>query len=493
MIDYKWEQIKPLSGYDRNIDLAAITPLYDTWKNAKRKLKKFSPENLKTFTDRLIRRLSIETGILEHLYDLDMGTTEALVTKGFAEEFVTRTSTDIEPYRLIDILRDHEAAVQLVIDCVAGKRELTIAVIHELHAILTKHQDTTTAIDQLGNRLNIPLRKGRFKDQPNNPKRPDGAIHEYCPPIHVESEMDNLLSWLSDYGEDDPVIVASWFHHRFTQIHPYQDGNGRVARALTTLIFLRTDLLPLVIDRDLRTKYITALEKGDAGDLTSLATLFARLERSAIMEALSVDADTEIAQERKLTPAVIKNLAAKFYRRREEKDTELRLVDKLAMGLRKRTRGLLENAIGEFSNSVSQFVEPDIHITDGGPDHQNPHWYKYDVIQSNAQKGKFINFNENHYFSKASIRVDLERLVFIVSFHHVGRDLTGIMEVTAFSQLESYEQPDDRDRVSQDFFLCSLEPFVFTYQTNLEDIKTSFAHWLDAALAIALKEFGDRL
>jgi len=252
--EYRWKPLESLSEADRSIDLAAIQPLYDSWRAAKQRLKQSSPEHLERFTTQLIRRLSVETGILERLYDLDRGTTEALVTSGFIEDLVTRSSTDIEPSRLITLLRDQEAAIQLVVDCVTHRRDVTKGVIHELHTILTRHQDTTIAVDQFGKRFEIPLAKGVFKKQPNNPSRPDGVIHEYCPPEHVDSEIERLLSLLAEYKGDDPVIVAAWAHHRFTQIHPYQDGNGRVARALTTLILLQADLLPLVIDRDLRTE-----------------------------------------------------------------------------------------------------------------------------------------------------------------------------------------------------------------------------------------------
>ena len=348
MPDYKWKLIEPLSDEDREIDLAAISPLYDTWKIAKQRLQQSSPTSLELFTQRLIRRLSIETGILERLYDVDRGTTEALVANGFAEELVSRAGTDIEPSKLIDILRDQEAAIQLVIDCVAGNRKLTRAVIHELHTVLMQHQDTTTAIDQFGKRFEIPLLKGQFKDQPNNPKRPNGTTHEYCPPVHVETEMDNLLAWLSEYGDEDPIITASWFHHRLTQIHPYQDGNGRVGRAITTLVLLRSELLPLVIDRDLRTEYIQALESADSGRLRDLAALFARLQRSAILQALSVDLGAEVTQERRLTSAVIESLAAKFNKRREAKDAELRKVNDLATRLRRRTRTTLRTILDEF-------------------------------------------------------------------------------------------------------------------------------------------------
>lgn len=493
MPDYKWEQITPLSDDEREIDLAAITPLYDTWRSAKAKLQESSPTNLKTFEDRLIRRLSVETGILERLYDLDRGTTEALVTNGFAEELVSRSSTDIEPSRLIDFLRDQEAAIQLVMDCVARSRELTIAVVHELHSILTKNQDTTVAVDQVGNRLTIPLLKGKFKAQPNNPRRPDGSVHEYCPPIHVQSEMDNLLEWLQSYEDEDPIIAASWFHHRFTQIHPYQDGNGRVARTISTLILLRANLLPLVIDRDLRDDYLKALEEADFGKLNLLASLFARLERLAVMQALSIEVDAQVAQEQRLTSAVIQSLVAKFDRRKAKKDTELRKVNELGARLRQKTRTFLEDALSRLKNTLSGSVDSDIHMQEGGPERGNAHWYRREVRESAKQADTSANFDEDHYFIKATMRVDKERLTFVTSFHHVGRELSGVMEATAFAQIKPLEDSDDHESVSQNFFHCSLDPYVFTFKTNMGDIEQSFDQWLDAALAVSLKEFGDRL
>ena len=493
MPDYIWKPLEPLSEGDKRIDLAAIRPLYESWRALKDRLQQSSPAALQDFNRRLVRRLSVETGILERLYDLDRGATEALVANGFVEDLVTRSNAGMEPSRLIDILRDQEAAIQLMIDCVAGSRDLTKGVMHELHATLTRHQESTSAIDQFGDRFDIPLLKGKFKEQPNNPKRPDGILHEYCPPVHVDVEVDNLLGWLSGYSAEDPIIVAAWLHHRFTQIHPYQDGNGRVARALTTLVLLRADLLPLVLDRDLRVEYITALESADIGDLSALASLFARLERAAILQALSVDPASEISRQETVTSAVIQSLADKFAKRRQSKVAELRKVNGVAQALRAQARNVLQAAFDELEAPVSEVAEPVIRIADGGPDHENAHWYKFEVARTAKEAAKFANFAEDHYFVKATIRVETERLVFVTSFHHIGRELSGIMEATAFSQLESFEDSDDRESVSQDFSVCSLEPFVFTYNTNVQEIANSFARWLDSALALALKEYGDRL
>ena len=97
MPDYIWKPIEPLGDVEKRMDLAAMRPLYESWLASRKRLQQSSQAQLADFNQRLIRRLSVETGILERLYDLDRGTTEALVAHGFAEELVTRSNTNIEP------------------------------------------------------------------------------------------------------------------------------------------------------------------------------------------------------------------------------------------------------------------------------------------------------------------------------------------------------------------------------------------------------------
>lgn len=304
--------------------------------------------------------------------------------------------------------------------------------------------------------------------------------------------MDRLLSWLAEYEDRDTVEVAAWFHHRFTQIHPYQDGNGRTVRALTTLILLQRGLLPLVIDRDLRVEYLEGLECADRGDLSKLVATFERLERNAISQALSVDVDADIEHQKSLTLSVIDSLADKFNRRRDEKHADLRAVNDLAVCLRDRTRHNLEEYFERLRGSISFIIESTVHIDSGGPDFDNSHWYKFDVIQTAQATGRFANFSEDHYFIKSAMRVGDDRLVFVVSFHHVGRQLSGMMEATAFARLESSRE-DGGDYAEREFITCSLEPFTFTNRTKMPSIENAFDAWLDQSTAVAFKEFGDRL
>jgi hypothetical protein len=243
----------------------------------------------------------------------------------------------------------------------------------------------------------------------------------------------------------------------------------------------------------LRTEYINALELADQSQLSTLAEIFARLERKAILQALSVDTDAEISHQKSVTSAVIASLADKFRKRGLQKEAELRSVNEAAKKLRARTHLEIEKTFADIGKALEGVEFPNVSMTDGGPDHKNAHWYRFDVVQAVREADKFANFAEDHYFVKGSIRVNLERLIFVVSFHHVGRELSGIMEAVAFSRFESYEGSDDRESVSDKFSVCSVEPFVFTHQTKVNEIAGAFNTWLDAALAVAVKEYGDRL
>jgi len=55
------------------------------------------------------------------------------------------------------------------------------------------------------------------------------------------------------------------------------------------------------------------------------------------------------------------------------------------------------------------------------------------------------------------------------------------MEVTAFGRLESFENPEERQVMEQEFFPSSLDAFVITWKTSLADVTASFQKWVDAS------------
>lgn len=89
----------------------------------------------------------------------------------------------------------------------------------------------------------------------------------------VQGEMEQFFSWFEDKGDIDPVLKAAVAHLWFLSIHPFEDGNGRIARAITDLQLARCDeikkrfySMSSQIQHD-RKQYYEILEKTQKGNL----------------------------------------------------------------------------------------------------------------------------------------------------------------------------------------------------------------------------------
>ncbi|MCX6380619.1 MAG: Fic family protein [Armatimonadetes bacterium] len=256
-----WEPIQDLKPGWEEFASTELAGLKDAWREHRERLQ--GTKALEKFNKEQARQWSIETGIIENLYHIDRGITQMLVEKGLEASYIPHGTTHKSSEEIIRLLRDHQATLEGLHTFIRQERSLSTSYIKELHQALTRHQKTCDAYDQFGNLQQVALLRGEWKKYPNNPSREDGVAHCYCPPEQVQSEMDSLIELHLRHVEEQvpPEIEAAWLHHRFTQIHPFQDGNGRVARTLASLIFLRDNWFPLTIDRDQSIPYLDALEE----------------------------------------------------------------------------------------------------------------------------------------------------------------------------------------------------------------------------------------
>jgi len=281
-----WEPIADLPQDWSALTDGELGPLLQFWNDQRADLEQSGA--LAEFNQRLAREWSIETGQIEGVYNLDRGVTETLIERGINADLIPAQPGQKLPELIAAIIQDHADVLEGLFQSVKGERPISKSYIHELHAALLRHQETAAMRDQFGNLFESKLVKGKYKERPNNPKKPDGTMHQYCPPEQVAPEMERLLEMHEDHVKKHvPVeIEAAWLHHRFTQIHPYQDGNGRVARALASLIFVKAGWFPVVVTRDDRLRYMNALETADQGDLRSLVSFFSEVERRTMFRAM---------------------------------------------------------------------------------------------------------------------------------------------------------------------------------------------------------------
>ncbi len=238
------------------------------------------------------RYFAIETGQVENLYVLPRGITEQLITEGLESVRLSHkmAAPEVEDDSLTGLLQDQKTALEMVFDTVAQHRPLSHTAFKEWHQILTRHQATATGRGPDGQRVGIPLRKGDYKIRPNNPRQQDGTVYEYCPPEHVRSELDRLLDMYAKIHEQNYAteVEAAWLHHRYIQIHPFQDGNGRTARLLMAYAYIRRGEFPPVIIAAQKPAYIGVLELADAGDLRPFCNRLSALATESLGGAITI-------------------------------------------------------------------------------------------------------------------------------------------------------------------------------------------------------------
>jgi Fic family protein len=376
---------------------------------------------------------------------------------------------------------------------VKGEQSFTEHYIREMQAQFTIHQDYTTALTPDGNLINIELLKGVYKKHPNNPKRPDGEIFEYCPPEFVQDEMSNLVLW---YRESEqkvfPEVSAAWLHHRFTQIHPFQDGNGRVARALASLVFLKAGLFPLVVRDQDRSHYILALEQADAGDLKPLVDLFAKRQRDSILLALGLEQQVQQSRHaEQIIGSALQILKNKF----SEDHRRVNQVYQYADILFDHCVNRLKEISQPLSNNLDSLTPPTSQqkyfskVSSAENNSPNKHYFHTQIVEMANRKEFDYLANLEKYRMWARLTISTETTFeYVISFHSYGYGDTGILAVSAFTaQRLPREEGFGSDFVNTQPAATDL--FQFNYQEPVESIQKRFSDWLESSLAIALAEW----
>jgi len=480
-IAYRWKRLEDLSAGDLSLARPELNSLADVWREQKEHL---SAESQKQFLDQLQRQWAIETGILERIYSLDRGITQVLIERGIDASLIPSNATDKDPNLVAAIISDQKEAVEGLFDFVKGQRALSVSYIKELHALLTRHQETSEAADLFGRRVEVKLEHGIYKLRPNNPLRPDGTIHEYCPPEHVASEMERLLAMHAAHETAGvpSEVEATWLHHRFTQIHPFQDGNGRVARALASLVLIKCGRFPLTITRDDREEYILALEIADQGDLSKLVNLFAAIERQAFVNALSIAGDV---QHRQQVGQVIQAAREVFQKRQEA----LRLEWEQAKG----TAATLQTIAEERFNQIANQLHAEIGLyspnyafhADPEPNGGNRGYYfRHQIVQTARKLGYFANTSVYAAWIRLVLRTEAQAEI-LLSFHGIGHEYRGVLvcSVCFFRR----EEIDEGERELADLVTISDRVFQINYREKPAAVEARFRDWLESSLIKALE------
>jgi len=465
-----------------------LKSLKDVWDEKRDELE--GTPAFSEFLNRLKREWAIETGIIERLYAWDRGVTQALIEQGIESALIAHKAglSGAEAAHTQKIIEDQLDVIEWLFAFVRGDEPLTEHFIRSLQAKFTANQDFTDAITPEGRSISIPLLKGEYKSQPNNPKRPDGTMHEYCPPELVNDEMQQLVRIYRGAEQSaDPVVLAAWLHHRFTQIHPFQDGNGRVARALATLVFLRAGMLPIVVRDSDRVAYIDALEQADDGDLFLLCKLFAKRQRESMLNVLGLSRE---AQKDQYADEIIASALRVLQDRFSRETVNVQKVFKYAARLKEMASERFERMAGELDGRLQTLTPPnydgEYYARRTVSGEATRHYFYGQIIQMAKEWDYFANLNGKQEWVRLSIRAEPE-FEYVLSLHGVGQRDTGVMVVSPFTYLRI--QKEDGGHEFADVHSAATELFQFNYAESIDSVEQRFADWLDMSVAIALGEW----
>jgi len=165
----------------------------------------------------------------------------------------------------------HDEAITYVEDRVENGEIITEKFIRELNKKILNEPYEKEAITENGEQTTKTIHPGRYKSTPNHVKTKTGDVFKFAEPHEVPHKMNKLIEWYREI-ELYPLIKASQLHYRFVNIHPFDDGNGRVARLLMNYCLMEFGFPPIVIKTEQKDEYYSCLRKADAGDLNPLFT-----------------------------------------------------------------------------------------------------------------------------------------------------------------------------------------------------------------------------
>lgn len=164
-------------------------------------------------------------------------------------------------------MKASQVGVRMVEEAVQDRSvPMTQNFIRQLHKVLLRDDYTVYRNLPGGYTTSYTVHAGQYKTRPNSVITRYGTRFEYASPEETPSLMTDLVDWYNkaeQEGKLSPVELAALFHYRYIRIHPFEDGNGRIARLIVNYILARHGWPMIVIRNRKKPEYLEALHQSD--------------------------------------------------------------------------------------------------------------------------------------------------------------------------------------------------------------------------------------
>jgi len=260
--------------------MGKIEELYQEWQNAQ-PLKE-------EYQQRLNRKFMLEFNYNSNHIEgntLTYGQTELLLL--FGKVVDAANMKDLEDMKASNV------GLNMMQEQAASEYPMTETFIRQLHQTILREDYTVYRQLPGGQQTSYVVHAGVYKTRPNSVITRTGERFEYASPEETPALMTDLVSWYQEEEEKGELSLAelcALFHYRYIRIHPFEDGNGRIARLLVNFILTRHHYPMIVVKSSDKDNYLNALSicdgfvgtspsEGAHADISKIAPFVAYIEK----------------------------------------------------------------------------------------------------------------------------------------------------------------------------------------------------------------------
>ena len=250
------ERIKKKSALDNSKNkrgMANIETLYNEWKS----LQPLREEDANRLRQKFMLEFNYNSNHLEG-NTLTYGQTELLLL--FGKVVDAANMKDLEDMKASNV------GLKMMEEQASSEYPLTETFIRQLHKTILREDYEVYKNLPGGQSFSYTVHAGIYKTRPNSVITQTGERFEYASPEETPALMTDLINWYRDAEEKGQYTLAqlcALFHYRYIRIHPFEDGNGRIARLLVNFILSRHDYPMIVIKSSDKENYLNALSACD--------------------------------------------------------------------------------------------------------------------------------------------------------------------------------------------------------------------------------------
>ncbi len=233
-----------------------IEQLYQEWQS----LQPLKPEDQKRLDQKFMLEFNYNSNHIEG-NTLTYGQTKLLFMFG-----ETSGSANLRDY---EEMKAHNVGLEMM-KCEAADKErpLSETFIREMNRTILVENFWKNALTATGEATRMEVQVGVYKTRKNSVVTATGEIFDYVSPQETPAFMTDLVNWYNEEerkGELSPIELAALLHYRYIRIHPFEDGNGRIARLLVNYVLHRHGYPMIVVrsDKEHKDEYLRILHQCD--------------------------------------------------------------------------------------------------------------------------------------------------------------------------------------------------------------------------------------